>query len=148
MSSVVEINWKPDQRTLRQFGYIALAGFGLLALLAWKEAMVFSFGLGDARMTVTAIFAGLGVFSALASLVAPVLNKPVYLALTVLSYPIGFVMSYVIMGTLFYLVIGPIALALRLTGRDSMHRKYDPSARSYWVKVVTPQDKTKYFRQS
>ncbi len=148
MSNVVEINWKPDTRTLRQFGFIALGGFGLIALLAWNEWMVFAGGLGESRTLVAGVFAGLGVFSALASLVAPIINKPIYLALTLLSYPIGFVMSYVIMATLFFLVIGPIALALRLTGRDSMHRRYDPNAKSYWVKVTMPTDKSKYFRQS
>ena len=49
MSRMIEIDWRPDDRTLRQFGVIALCGFSFLAALAWWELFVFSFGLGEAR---------------------------------------------------------------------------------------------------
>ena len=37
MSKLVEIDFNPDARTLRQFGVIALVGFGALAALAYYE---------------------------------------------------------------------------------------------------------------
>ena len=57
MSKLVEINFNPDTKTLRQFGVIALVGFGILAALAYYEKLIFSFGLGDARMPLVTTFA-------------------------------------------------------------------------------------------
>ena len=65
MAKMVEIDWNPDAKTLRQFGWVALVGFGVVALLAWKEWLIFAFGLGDARTTVTGALLGMGVLIAL-----------------------------------------------------------------------------------
>ena len=58
MSKLVEINFNPDTKTLRQFGVIASVGFGVLAALAFYERLIFSFGLGAARMPVVRELAG------------------------------------------------------------------------------------------
>ena len=147
MSKMVEINWQPDERTLRQFGWIALGGFGLVALLAWNEWLVFSGGLGTAREPVAGILAGLGLLSAAFSLVAPRANKPIFLGLTLLSYPIGFVLSYVIMGFLFYGLITPVGLVFRLIGKDPLNRRFDPQAATYWTDPRPRRGKDSYFRQ-
>ena len=52
MSGMIDLNLNPDAKTLRQFGFIALGGFGLLAALAYTESFIFSFGLGGSRLTV------------------------------------------------------------------------------------------------
>ena len=147
MSKLVEINFNPDRRTLRQFGVIAFVGFGALAALAYYEKLLFSIGLGEARIPLTAGFAGLGSIALLFSLVAPKANRFLYLGLTLLSFPIGFVLSYLIMGTLFFLIIGPIAVFMRIFGRDAMHRRYDPKAATYWSSARRPRDKESYFHQ-
>jgi len=147
MSKLVEINFNPDTKTLRQFGVIAFIGFGILAALAYYEKLIFSFGLGEARTPVVTTFVALGSIALLFSLVAPKANRFLYVGLTLLAFPIGFVLSYVIMGTLFFVIIGPIALGFRLLGRDSMHRGYDPSAATYWSEVQPPRDKESYFHQ-
>jgi len=147
MSKMVEINWQPDPGTLRQFGWIALAGFGLVALLAWNEWLVFSFGLGEARPVVAGAFAGLGALCALFSLVAPQANKPIFLGLTLLSYPIGFVLSYLIMGFLFFGLITPVGLVFRLIGKDPLQRRFDRSAPTYWSAPRPRRGKESYFRQ-
>ena len=147
MSKMIEIDWRPDERVLRQFGLIALVGFSFLAALAWWELLIFSFGLGDARHWVAGAFAGLAGLSGFFSAVAPRANRPIYLALTVLSYPIGFVLSYVIMGFLFFLMITPVGLFFRLTGYDPLHRKFDREATSYWVDPRPRRGKESFFRQ-
>ncbi len=82
MSKLVEINFNPDAKTLRQFGWIALVGFGILAALAYYEKLIFSFGLGGARMPLVMTFAALGTIAALFSLVAPRANRVLYVGLT------------------------------------------------------------------
>ena len=147
MSKLVELNLQPDARTLRQFGWIALVGFLGVAALAWFEKLIFAFGLGEARTVVAGTIAGLGLLAAFFSVVYPKANLPIYLGLTVIAFPIGFVVSYVIMGTLFYVLITPVALFFRLIGRDPLHRRFEPEAESYWVTVPEQRPNESYFKQ-
>jgi hypothetical protein len=91
--------------------------------------------------------AALAGLSALLSLVYPKANKVIYLGISVLAYPIGFVMSYVILGLLFFGVFAPIGALLRLSGTDPMQRALDKSQTSYWSVPRPQRSKESYFRQ-
>ena len=147
MSKLIEIDLKPNEETLRQFGWIALAGFGLLGGLAWLEWLIFSFGLGAARIPVAATFFGLAGLASFFSLVFPKGNLPIYVGLTIIAFPIGLVVSYLIMGSLFYLLITPVGLLFRLTGRDSMKRGFDSDLETYWTESRRNRPKEHYFKQ-
>jgi hypothetical protein len=144
---MIQIDWSPDRRTLRHFGFIAVVGFGFVAAIAWYEVLIFAFGLGEARVVVSGVFAALAALSGLLSLVYPPANLPIYWLISALTYPIGFVLSYVIMGTLFYLIIAPIGLLLRLLGNDPMERRIDPDAETYWVDAAAARPRVSYFKQ-
>ena len=146
MASMVQIDLHPDARTLRQFGWIALVGFSLLATLAWNDWLMFSFGLGAWRASVVWAFAGLAGLAGLFSVVYPKANLPIYLGLSILAYQIGFVLSYVIMGTIFYLMLAPVGLFFRVTGRDPMKRRFEPETGSYWVDSRPTRPNESYFR--
>lgn len=146
MSKLVEINFDPDVKTLRQFGVIAFVGFGILAVLAYHRMFLFT-GLADARVVVALALAIMGLAALSFSAVAPKANRFLYVGLSLLAFPIGFVLSYVIMGALYFLVIGPIAIALRVFGRDPMHRRYEADAPSYWTPARATRDKESYFHQ-
>ncbi|MCB9592310.1 MAG: hypothetical protein H6719_06230 [Sandaracinaceae bacterium] len=148
MASMVELNFNPSDRTLRQFGWIALGGFGLLAALAWFELGMFSFGLGNARPAVAGALGAVGVLSALLSLVYPKANRILFVSLSVVTFPIGFVLSYVIMGLLFFGMFAPIAIAFRVLGRDALRRRGATSkATSHWEKARPARPKSDYFKQ-
>jgi hypothetical protein len=61
--------------------------------------------------------------------------------------PIGLVVSFMILSALFYLLFTPVSLVFRLLGRDTLHRKSDCQAGSYWVPCETQMDMGRYFRQ-
>ena len=148
MSKLIDINLEPDDKILRQFGLLALVGFGFVATIAWFDVLIFAaFPLGAAKFPVVAGLAGLAGLCTLFSAVYPKANLPVYLGLTILSYPIGFVLSYVIMGTLFYLMLAPVGLFFKLTGRDPLARKWDPQATSYWHDARPTRASETYFKQ-
>ena len=147
MASMIQIDLRPDRRTLRQFGWIALVGFGLLATLAWNEWLMFAFGLGAWKQTVVVGLVGLAGLAAFFSLVYPPANLPIYLGLTILVYPIGFVLSYVIMGTIFYLLLAPVGIFFRLTGRDPLMRRFESQTPSYWVDAREARSSDSYFHQ-
>jgi heme/copper-type cytochrome/quinol oxidase subunit 1 len=56
-------------------------------------------------------------------------------------------MSYVILGVLFFVVFGAVALAMRLLRRDPLQRAYDPKAQSYWSEARRGRTNESYFRQ-
>jgi hypothetical protein len=147
MSSLVEINWNPDPRTLRQFGFIALGGFGLLAAAAWFEVLIFSAGLGAARLPVAAVLAGLGGFAALCSVLEPRANRWLFLGLVLVSFPIGFVLSQVVIAVLFFGLFVPAGLLLRAFKHDPLERARDPQRASYWSDVRPSRTSDSYFKQ-
>jgi hypothetical protein len=146
--AAIKIDLNPDASKLRQFGFIALVAFGLIGgYVLWRGGL-FGFDFGAAARPVAYILIGLGALSGLLSLMAPRANRPLYVGLVVLTYPIGFVVSYVIMGVLFYLVITPVGLVFRLLRRDSLTRRIDRDAPTYWV--ARPEGelaKERYFKQ-
>jgi hypothetical protein len=145
--ALINLNLKPTPKELRQFGFIALGAFALLgALLYWHLVPLWRL-FGAATPTVAYVVWALGGVSALFSIVAPKLNRPLYVGLSVVAYPIGFVMSYVIMGAFFYLVLTPLGLVFRLTGRDPLMRRFDRDAKSYWVPHKVAEKPARYFSQ-
>jgi hypothetical protein len=147
MAGPIPLNLNPDARTLRSFGWIALVGFGLLAACAWLERFVFAFGLGELRVPVAGVLAALGVLSALLSLVYPRGNRWLFVGLSVATYPIGVVVSYTVLAVLFFVVIAPVGMLLRLLGRDPLARNIDRNAKSYWTPARKQRPKADYFKQ-
>ena len=43
------------------------------------------------------------------------------------------VVSPIVLGILFYAVIAPMGLAVRLTGKDPLRLRFEPAAPSYWI---------------
>ena len=46
---------------------------------------------------------------------------------------LGRVINPVVLGVVFFLVVTPIAVVLRLWGKDSLHLKSNPDLKSYWI---------------
>ncbi len=51
---------------------------------------------------------------------------------------LGKVVSPIALGILFYLVITPTGVMMRLTGKDPLRLKFDPAADSYWIPREPP----------
>ena len=147
MAGLIKLDFNPDEDTLRTFGFIALGGFGLLAGAAYTETLIFAFGLGAARVPVAAVLLGLGVLATLLSLVAPRANRAIYVGLSVVAFPIGFVISHVILAVIFVFLISPVALFFRITRRNELRLGTDPGAPSYWSPVRPRRPSEGYFSQ-
>ena len=145
--ALLAVNLHPTRRDLRQFGVIALVIFGLLgAWILWRGTL-FGIDLGTAGATIAYVLWGVGLVSGVLSAVAPAANRPLYVTLIVLTYPIGFVVSHVILAVIFYGMITPIGLVFRLAGRDALRRRFEPDVASYWVAHRGPESVGRYFRQ-
>ncbi len=51
---------------------------------------------------------------------------------------LGKVVSPIALGILFYVVITPIGVVIRLTGKDPLHLKFNPDTDSYWIPREPP----------
>ena len=69
-----------------------------------------------------------------AALIRPRLLDPATGAWLVLGRLLHRVVGPVAMGVVFFGVVTPLALAMRLTGRDPMRRRLDPAVSSYWIR--------------
>lgn len=144
---LVQLDFRPDAKQLRQFGFIALAAFGLLGVLILWKGGLFGFRFGSAARPIAVGMWVLGGASALLSLVWPQGNRPLFVALSVLAFPIGFLVSHVVLAVLFFGILTPVGLLLRLLRYDPLDRGFQKDKRSYWVDLPEPTGRRDYFRQ-
>ena len=137
--ALVSLNLKPSEKQLREFGLAALVMCALLgALLFWK---------GTLAVAGLASFCAVGVVIFALSRVAVHLVKPIYLALIVATFPIGWVISHIVMAIFYYVIIGGVGLVFKLIGRDPLCRRYDREAQSYWIPYKSNRTAKDYFHQ-
>lgn len=124
--SLVNINFKPDQKELHQFGKTMIIGFSIIALVVFfffKSTPIaigcFAFGI------VSFILSRLGKAAML-----------VYLPWMGFGFVMGTIVSNVILALLFYALITPIALFFKLIKRDMLARTLDKNATTYWNDAV------------
>ena len=136
---MISVQWNPNQKQLRQFAAIWFPAF--CALVGWiVGAKSGQWGAVQVVWFVCAVQAVLG------SIYPPAI-RPVFVGLILLTYPIGWVVSHVLLGAIFYLLFLPIGLALRLTGHDPLQLKA-PAGNSLWKTPVGKTDPASYLRQS
>ncbi len=64
--------------------------------------------------------------------------RPVYRVWMKFAYLLGWINARLLLGIFYYLVLTPIGIVLRATGRDLLDRKIDRGAASYWKKREGP----------
>jgi hypothetical protein len=146
--ALIDIEWKPSPKLLRSFGFIGLLAFAVVAgIVEWKHKVII-FPITDSAVPMTRnILLALAGYCGLFAVIMPRALLPIYVTLTAVGYPIGLVVSFTIMLIIYFLVITPIGVAMRLVGRDPMRRRFDPAARTYWIKRTPPADVRRYYRQ-
>lgn len=123
---------------LREFAGLWLVVFGALA--AWQ-------GIRHQNATTALLLAALAILVGLPGLVYPRLLRPIFIAWMILVFPIGWFVSQVLLGLVFFGLFLPIALIMRVAGRDALSLRRRPDADSYWQPKPAPADVRQYFRQ-
>jgi len=137
--SLIEIDWSPKSRQLRNFGKIALAATAVISVLLYLLK-------GVAIQWVLIIFA-VGFIIFIISMISLKLTKMIYLGMILLTMPIGWVVSFILMAAFYFLLLAPLGLVFRLIGRDPLYRRFDPAAKSYWLSRRPPKGPEQYFHQ-
>lgn len=131
------IDRNPGRRELAVFAVALPVTFAVLGLIVGHRfGVVPRNGLWAAGAVLSAVY-----------LAVPRLRRPIYVGMSAAVYPIGWLVSHVILLTVFVFVVTPIALLLRVLGRDPLQRRFDPTATSYWVPHTPAGDVRRYFQQ-
>lgn len=112
---------KSDKKNLREFGltmgmvFLALGGFA-----AWRSGPAWPY-----LLTAGAAFAAL-------AFIIPAVLKPLQKLWMGLGIVLGFFVSRIILSVLFYGVMTPIGIVMKLLGKDILDERIDKTAVSYW----------------
>ena len=136
--SLIRIDHNPSRRQLALFGLIWLVFFGILGGIV--------LGHGGSLFAATVLWI-VAAAVPVAGWILPGLMRIVYVGMAYAAFPIGFVVSHLILAVTFYLVLTPVGLIMRLIGYDPMSRRFDPEAETYWAPRQQDERADRYFRQ-
>jgi hypothetical protein len=133
-----DIPFRPSAKVLRQFASAWLVFF--LAYGAYEWLVRKHPAIGLALMSAALVFGLLG-------LIKPLAVRWLFVGWMVLAFPIGWLLSLLMLLLMFFCVLTPVAVFFRLRGRDLLRRKRPAAAVTFWLPKGTPQDVRSYFRQ-
>jgi len=133
-----DIPFHPTPRTLRQFAAIFLVFF-----VAVGAHQYFARG----HYTAGLVLGGVALFFGTLGLIKPAAIRWIFVGWMLLAFPIGWLVSQVLLAILFYLVLTPVAVLFRWRGRDLLGRKPAPGQPSFWQPKRTPEDVRSYLKQ-
>ena len=129
----------PTKQQERWFGLLVVAVFGVIGGVVFRQ--LDSLGAAGTLWGV-----GLAI-ALLYSLVRP-LRRPLYYLWLRLVQPLGWVASQLALGSIYYLILTPIALLMRVFGRDALAIRPGRSPGSFWLERQRDDAPDRYLRQS
>ena len=132
---LIQANWQPTPRQLRQFAGTCLV---VLPVLGW---------LWDVSENVMIAMAGGGLLIGLVGSALPKSVQPLYLTLMVITTPIGIVLGELAMLTIYFGLFWPMGVVFRLLRRDALQLQLDRAHTTYWQPKPQPRHVTSYYRQ-
>ncbi|MEZ6319358.1 MAG: SxtJ family membrane protein [Phycisphaerales bacterium] len=102
---------------------------------------------GFVREWVLGALVAVGVVGTGAMLASRALARRVYRVWMDASAPIGWTVSTVLLGVVYFVVITPMGVVMRVFGYDPMARGFDGGRASYWEERDAPGGARRYFRQ-
>ncbi len=112
-------------RDLKKFGLTMAIVLAILATL------IFLFGSHPERALWLSI---LSLLFLLFAILFPLLLKPLHTFWMGLAFFLGWFVSRILLTILFFMVITPIGLLLRLFGKDLLNLKIEKDKKSYWIR--------------
>ena len=133
---LIDIARQPSPRQLRLFAGLFFPAFCAIAgALAYQR---------DATLLASALWV-LGFGGGALGLLLPSVSRATYCGLAWLTFPLGWLLSHVILVLLYFVVVTPVGWLMRRF-HDPIERRFERDARSYWTPRQQPRP-DRYFRQ-
>lgn len=133
-----ELDTRPPASELRKFGLFFLGGTAVLGLVFWQ---VFDKDLHRAQW----FFVAGGAVLVLSFI--PPIGRLLYVVWMGLGLTMGLITTPIVMYILFLVLIVPVGLIFKVTGRDLMRRKLDRKSDSYWEDYPRADHPSRYYKQ-
>ena len=112
----------------RSFGFVFAGVFTIITLVKlWRGWTDWGY-----------LWLGLAIAFAVAAAAAPSILAPLNRLWLKIGLALHKVMTPLIMGLLFFLVVTPIGLVMRASGKDMLRLKRAPEDKSYWIDRTPP----------
>ena len=120
-----------SDRALQRFGWtVGGVLLGVALVLVWRA--------GGALSAVSGGLGLVGAWLVLQGSLAPAVLRTAHRAWMGLAFAMGWVMTRVLLGLVYYGLITPVGVVRRTFGRSPVLTHPDPAAESYWIPKETP----------
>lgn len=127
----------PTARILRQFAGAWLAFFLLLSAdEIWRRGNL------PAGLVLAAV-----ALAGIAGLIRPKTMRLLFIAASTIAFPIGWVVSQVMLALIFFCVVTPMAFFWRARGRDVLQLKKKAEQSTFWISREPPPEPERYLKQ-
>ena len=134
--ALLKLDLNPSKTDLRLFAGIWFPAFcAMVGWFLWRR---------HAPIAAYSIWS-IAAIAAIAGLAVPATIRPIYILMVRVTFPVGWLMSYVVLAVAYFAVITPVGLLMRRF-HDPMQRKFERSAKTYWIGWKAT-DRERYFRQ-
>ena len=114
-----------SSKEIRKFGLVIAIALGAIGSFVYVKSGNFD---------VVGWLWGIGLLFLILGFILPSILRPVYRIWMLIAYFIGGIVSRVILTVLFYVVLTPTGLVLRLFGKDVLDQRFEKDWESYWIK--------------
>ncbi len=136
--SLIKLNINPPLAQLKSFGRVWTP---LFAIIIGFNVM-FN-GYFEAAVTIEVV----AIVIVLVGWLRPEMLKFPFVAAMVVTYPIGTVVGWLLLRTIYYGCLCPIGLMLKVFKKDLLQQRWDLDAESYWTERREVVGTQQYFRQ-
>lgn len=126
----------PQLPSNKKFGLLFTAIFFVVSLYA---------GFKNESILIVSIFLLISLFFLVSSFFYQNLLRPFNKAWFMLGLALGKVVSPIVLGIIFFILLTPVAFVSRLVGRDELKLKR-PNVKSYWVEPVGANSDSESFK--
>ena len=136
--SLIKLNTNPPLAQLKSFGRVWTPLFAIII----GFNVLFN-GYFEAAVTIQII----AVVIVLVGWLRPEMLKFPFVAAMVVTYPIGIIVGWLLLRTIYFGCLCPIGLMLKVFKKDLLQQRWDVDAESYWTERREVAGIQQYFRQ-